>query len=253
MPPRAARPAPHQLLTQISTLLAQISAFVTLIFGCIVTSYERISCAVVLILCVMVASLGVATSAFALVLIVPVLVVAGFMYVFHPRFTFAEGFAFLFAVITGVSDNGEWFIRLPLGNAFLVQCTSFYKPSVPVYDPAFVPVNASELVFAMDINTTGERFVALVGAKGIGKWNSFVPKFHEPFMFRGKMKTTRRFTKCCQHSCGETYACFYYSQISFGVVQFSVLTGGTSHETLTSAIFVRMSRAMSPTKRMCTF
>ena len=125
MPPRAARPAPHQLLTQISTLLAQISAFVTLIFGCIVTSfgwivtsYERISCAVVLILCVMVASIGVATSAFALVLIVPVLVVAGFMYVFHPRFTFAEGFAFLFAVIAGVITV-SWFIWLPLGNAFL--------------------------------------------------------------------------------------------------------------------------------------
>ena len=117
----------------------------------------------------MVTLLGFAKTAFTVVLVAPVLVVAGFMHEFHQKFTFAEGFAFLFAVIAGVLPV-SWFVWLPLGNAFLVQNTNFYKPSVPSnYEPEFSPVDANEVIFAMAINSTSDRFAALVGTKGVGK------------------------------------------------------------------------------------
>ena len=124
---------------------------------------------VVAVASVMVASLGVATSGFALVLVAPVLVVVVLVFMFHQLCTFIEGLTFVLALI-GALPTVSWFLWLPIGNAFLVQYTTFHKPASPsYYDPAFAPVNASELILAMDISISGDRFVALVGAKGIGK------------------------------------------------------------------------------------
>ena len=124
---------------------------------------------VVAVASVMVASLGVATSGFTLVLITPVLVIVGLVFMFHQRFTFVEGLTFVLALI-GALSTASWFLWFPIGNAFLVQYTIFHKPASPsYYDPAFAPVNASELILAMDVGISGDRFVALVGAKGIGK------------------------------------------------------------------------------------
>ena len=165
---------------------------------------------------VMVTLLGFAKTAFTVVLVAPVLVVAGFMHEFHQKFTFAEGFAFLFAVIAGVLPV-SWFVWLPLGNAFLVQNTNFYKPSVMnlnfhllMQTKSFLPWQSTVLV--TDLPHSSER----KALENPPKWNSFVPTFHEPFTFHGRMKPKRRFTKFCRQSCGQTALCFCMSLTCLG-------------------------------------
>ena len=156
MPPRVRAGATAGLT---GTATPRFSFFSLMIFTAVVVAVAS----------VMVASLGVATSGFTLVLITPVLVIVGLVFMFHQRFTFVEGLTFVLALI-GALSTASWFLWFPIGNAFLVQYTIFHKPASPsYYDPAFAPVNASELILAMDVGISGDRFVALVGAKGIGK------------------------------------------------------------------------------------